>query len=594
MITMAGKAIFRISKLKSFVAIAGAERHNRRTRTTLNADPDRRQDNFTFMGEADRPSVELARERIGDQKIRKNALLAIEVFISASPEYFRPGQPERAGYWEKAKFEAWLAANAVFLEQEFGLQRILRAECHLDESTPHIHAIVVPLTAEGKLSYRQLYGGKRTDLSLLQDRAWLAVADLGIERGQKGSQAQHRTVQAWYAEIQQPLGADLDEETVRVQLLDRARLERENQQLRDQAAALAQTLEKRNQEKQELVQQNQLMQVELRASHEQAIAWQEKYAQLIDPLRSVSLEQVAVELCLESDGKPRPIWRHQDHQIRINGSQFYDWHERQMQGGGGAIDLVMHVLRVDFKSAVAWLANRFGKTAVQIAGRDHAQRALQEAKSPRFVAPDAAPEQWPAVHAYFVSQQLPGALIDQLHEQGLLYADEQGAAIFLQRDLVTRSVTGAYRLSRDGFSGTLLGSDRAKGRFYWLRGGAATDAVQQVVVGQTPIDTLAVGLMEPMPKERTMYLSADGVLPLEYLQGFSPKRVRALMNREQVGQRLAEEVREKLPQVRQVVPEQEDWVESLRVGRARSVRDVVQGRSEPTEQKSSKRIQMER
>ncbi len=576
---MAGKAIFRISKLKSFVAIAGAERHNRRTRATPNADPDRRQDNFTFMGEANRPLVELARERIGAQKIRKNALLAIEVFISASPTYFRPEALERAGYWDKEKFEAWLAANAVFLEQEFGSQRILRADCHLDESTPHIHAIVVPLTAAGKLSYRQLYGGKRTELSALQDRAWLAVAELGIERGQKGSQAQHRTVQAWYADIQQPLGADLDAETVRVQLADRARMARENQQLRDQAAALAQTLEKRNQEKQELLQQNQLLRGQLLTAHEQAIEWQEKYGQLVDPLRSVSLEQVAAALCLESDDKPRPSWQHQGNQIRINGSQFYDWNESQMQGGGGAIDLVMHVLRSDFKTAVAWLADRFGEEVVQMAGRYHAQMVAQEAEIPGFAAPDEAPEQWAAVHADFVSQQLPGALIDQLHEQGLLYADKQGAAIFLQRDLVTRSVTGAYRLSQDGFTGTMLGSDRTKGRFYWLRGGAATDAVQQVVVGQTPINVLALGLMEPLPKVRTIYVSADGVLPLAYLRGFAPKWVRMALNRDAIGARLAQEVREELPQVKQTQPEQADWIVSLQVARARAVRQGLKRQS---------------
>jgi hypothetical protein len=576
---MAGKAIFRISKLKSFVAIAGAERHNRRTRATPNADPDRRQDNFTFMGDADRPLVELARERIGAQKIRKNALLAIEVFISASPTYFRPEALERAGYWDKEKFEAWLAANAVFLEQEFGAQRILRAECHLDESTPHIHAIVVPLTVEGKLSYRQLYGGKRTELSALQDRAWLAVADLGIERGQKGSQAQHQTVQAWYAEIQQPLGEDLDAETVRVQLADRARMARENQQLRDQAAALAQTLEKRNQEKQELLQQNQLIQGQLITAHEQAIEWQEKYGQLLDPLRSVSLEQVAAALCLESDDKPRPSWRHQGHQIRINGSQFYDWDETQMKGGGGAIDLVMHVNRSDFKSAVAWLADRFGVVVAQIAGREYVEATAQQSECPEFVPPIALPAAWPKMRADFVARQLPGALIDQLHEQGLMYADEQGAAIFLQRDLVARSVTGAYRLSGDGFGGTLLGSDRSKGRFYWLRGGVATDAVQQVVVGQTPIDVLALGLMEPMPKVRTMYLSADGALPLAYLRVVAAKRVRVAMNRDALGERLAQEAREGLPQVKQMQPEGVDWVESLRVGMARSVKDAVQGRS---------------
>jgi hypothetical protein len=395
---------------------------------------------------------------------------------------------------------------------------------------------------------------------------------LGLERGMKGSQATHQAVQEWYAEMLQPLGADLDAETVRVQLADRAHLARELQQLKQQAATLAQTLAERNQETQALMAQTRSLEAQLKTSQEQTATWKEKYGALVDPVRSLPLADVAAALCLELAAES---WRHEGHAIRINGTQFYDWDEMQMKGGGGAIDLVMHVLRSDFKSAVAWLADRFGEEAVQVAGSYHAQMVAQEAESPGFTAPDAALEQWPAVRADFVSQQLPGALIDQLHEQGLLYADEQGAAIFLQRDLVTRSMTGAYRLSREGWSGTVLGSDRIKGRFYWLRGGKPTDAVQQVVVGQTPIDVLALGLSSPMPKVRTIYLSADGVLPLAYLQGFAAKRVRVAMNRDTLGERLAQEAREGLPQVKQMQPEGVDWVESLRMGRERAIKRQI-------------------
>jgi hypothetical protein len=480
---MAGKAIFRISKLKSFVAIVGAERHNYRIRNTPNADPQRRQDNFTFMGDAERPLVELARERIGEQKIRKNALLAIEVFISASPEYFRPDTPEQAGYWEQENFTAWLAANATFLEQEFGSRRILRAECHLDESTPHIHAVIVPLTDQGKLSYRQLYGGKRTQLSELQDRAWLAVADLGIERGRKGSQAQHRTVQAWYAEIQQPLGAELDEETVRVQLLDRARLERENQQLKQQAAALSQTLEKRNQEKQVLLQQNVLMQAQLQIAQAQIATWQEKYGDL--PLQ-------------------------------------------------------------------------------------------EEDDLPRFEPPIAMPDNWAKVQANLVALQLPGKLIDALHEQGLLYADDAGDLVFLQRDFQTQAITGAYVQRKEGVGEMVLGSEPRLGRFYWLRGGKAGDRVQRVVVGQTPLDALALGLMQAEPKVRTMYLSADGVLPLDYLRGVATGQIRVAMNRDEQGEQLRLEAKESLPHVKQVQPTKVDWIESLRSERESVIRQLIE------------------
>jgi DNA-binding TFAR19-related protein (PDSD5 family) len=48
------------------------------------------------------------------------------------------------------------------------------------------------------------------------------------------------------------------------------------------------------------------------------------------------------------------------------------------------------------------------------------------------------------------------------------------------------------------------------------------------------------------------------------------------MNRDTLGERLTQEAREELPQVKQMQPEGVNWVESLRVARARSVRQLVQ------------------
>ena len=54
-------------------------------------------------------------------------------------------------------------------------------------------------------------------------------------------------------------------------------------------------------------------------------------------------------------------WSSPHHIVNITGNKFYDW--KQMKGGGGAIDLVMHVNKCDFKQAVAWLSERFGEMA---------------------------------------------------------------------------------------------------------------------------------------------------------------------------------------------------------------------------------------
>ncbi|NJN49160.1 MAG: hypothetical protein HC805_04420 [Alkalinema sp. RL_2_19] len=131
----------------------------------------------------------------------------------------------------------------------------------------------------------------------------------------------------------------------------------------------------------------------------------------------------------------------------------------------------MHVNKSDFKSAVAWLDDRFGEEVVRKAGSEYAIEQVKTAARPRFLAPVQSVELWPAVRDYFVDQQLPGGLIDALHEQGLLYADADGNAVFMQRDFRSREFTGAAVLSDDAFCGSMLGSDLSRGRFYWLRGG---------------------------------------------------------------------------------------------------------------------------
>ena len=46
------------------------------------------------------------------------------------------------------------------LENEYGRENILGAAIHLDESKPHLHLDVVPLTEDGRLSAKEIVGGK--------------------------------------------------------------------------------------------------------------------------------------------------------------------------------------------------------------------------------------------------------------------------------------------------------------------------------------------------------------------------------------------------------------------------------------------------
>ena len=46
------------------------------------------------------------------------------------------------------------------LESEYGRENIVGAAIHLDESKPHLHVDVVPLTSDGRLSAKEVVGGK--------------------------------------------------------------------------------------------------------------------------------------------------------------------------------------------------------------------------------------------------------------------------------------------------------------------------------------------------------------------------------------------------------------------------------------------------
>ena len=190
-------AVLRIQKLKSWGDIAGAGKHNQRERDTPNADAARTGQNRLLVGDAAANSVDTIKEAIGGQRIRSNAVLGVELLLSASPEYFRPSAPQQAGTYDTDRLEAWSQATTKWLNEQYG-SRVIKATLHLDEATPHIHALLVPLDDKGKLNCRALFGGTRHTLSALQTNYAQAVAPLGIGRGIANSRAQHQKVSQYY------------------------------------------------------------------------------------------------------------------------------------------------------------------------------------------------------------------------------------------------------------------------------------------------------------------------------------------------------------------------------------------------------------
>lgn len=191
-------AVLRIRKLKSRSALRATERHN---------DAGER-----FCGK--NKALEAAwADRVataGVSRVRANAVLALEVVLSASPAFF-------TGADEAARRE-WELKSLCWLWEEFGDANMIAAWRHEHETTPHLHVVVVPLVERVRkrrgrppknggarpvevkptLDAAHLVGRPEA-LRRLQTGYAQAVEKLGLRRGREGSRRTHISPRAYKA-----------------------------------------------------------------------------------------------------------------------------------------------------------------------------------------------------------------------------------------------------------------------------------------------------------------------------------------------------------------------------------------------------------
>lgn len=73
-----------------------------------------------------------------------------------------------------------------------------------------------------------------------------------------------------------------------------------------------------------------------------------------DALRGISLEAVLRAAGAQHDRHDTAKWHTSQGVLSVNGIKFMNW--TQGIGGGGAIDLAMHLYGFDFLSAIEWLS----------------------------------------------------------------------------------------------------------------------------------------------------------------------------------------------------------------------------------------------
>ncbi|PAY94689.1 plasmid recombination enzyme, partial [Shigella boydii] len=160
-------------------------------RETPNANAERTPENYCSVSKSTDQAMGRVRELLPEKR-RKDAVLAVEYVMTASPEWWKEATPR-----QQAEF---FARSEQWLEKKYGKDRVVAAVVHRDEATPHLSAFVVPLTQDGRLSAKEFIGGRS---KMREDQSTYAesVKKLGLERGIEGSRATHQTVQHYYESI---------------------------------------------------------------------------------------------------------------------------------------------------------------------------------------------------------------------------------------------------------------------------------------------------------------------------------------------------------------------------------------------------------
>ena len=187
-------AILRTAKLKSFGNVGGSLSHTYRTRETTNADPSRSDTNehsHSTPGEV----MQALRDRLPD-KYRKDAVIGLEYFVGASPEWFEGKTREQQ--------DAYFLGALEWLQKRHDKENVVGWSIHRDESSPHLVAYVVPMSDRGTLNAKQWTGGAAALSKMQTDFAQTVGVRNGLQRGIEGSKAHHQSIKSFYAQIEKP------------------------------------------------------------------------------------------------------------------------------------------------------------------------------------------------------------------------------------------------------------------------------------------------------------------------------------------------------------------------------------------------------
>jgi len=215
-----------------------------------------------------------------------------------------------------------------------------------------------------------------------------------------------------------------------------------------------------------------------------------------DRVRSIALESVLGLTGAQPHRHDRHKWHIQAGLLSVTGTKFMNW--TRGIGGGGAIDLVLHLHNRGFMEALQWLEQHFPAAACSA--------SWEPAASLTFNLPVPDPGKiWQVQDYLILNRGLPAPLILPLLESGLVYADARANAVFLhlgeKKNPVGAELRGATAAS---WRGMAPGSRKDLGFF-----AAGPAQATSVVLCESAIDALSCCALHPQHR----CLSTAGARP---------------------------------------------------------------------------------
>lgn len=182
-----GYAVVHMMKIKSG-AVGGIQSHNNREhepKTNPDVDMSRSEDNYDLIPcDNYKRSIKEKMSNLveSSRAVRKDAVVVCNFIVTSDNETMNALGADRQ--------REFFQDSVKWFSDRYGADRVLNATVHMDETTPHLHIGVMPITQDGRLSAKAIF--TKTEMKAIQTEFARDVGEkYGLERGVEGSERTH-------------------------------------------------------------------------------------------------------------------------------------------------------------------------------------------------------------------------------------------------------------------------------------------------------------------------------------------------------------------------------------------------------------------